>query len=168
MYVTHPPFVHFVVALPFAALFSQLTFLATKDLTYSKAAFRILAFSLLMGFFALYTGTVDAENVLKKHEILKQGVSLLAAHKSFAFILITLLLLGTITKWIAVAKSSLKMEKISLIFIIAIILASLYQGNKGGELVYKNSAGIDGKIIQKRIEQIQSATKDGIKKGVSK
>jgi uncharacterized membrane protein len=159
MFVTHPPFVHFVVALPFAALFSQLTYLVTKDFTYSKAAFRILAFSLLMGLFALYTGVVDAENVLKNHEILQRGVLLLSQHKTLGFIVVTLLLLSTLAKWIAVSKKSLKMEKLSLFLIIVTILASLYQGNKGGELVYKNGAGIDGKIIQKRIQEMQAVSK---------
>lgn len=158
MNVLHPPFVHFIIALPVAALFSQLTYLSTKDRTYSKAAFRIIAFTLLMGLFALYTGMADAERIVKSGAILSSGLKVLAAHKTFAFVVVGILAVTTLVKWIAVAKGSQRVEKFSLLLIIVTILTSLYQGNQGGSLVYKNSAAIDNKIIQKRMEQLQSGS----------
>jgi len=153
MNVLHPPFVHFVIALPVAALFSQLTYLATKDLTYSKAALRILAFSLLVSFFAIYGGYIDAQKILQDHNILDNGLNILKQHRNFGFVVVAILFVTTVTKYLAVAKESISYEKLSLVFIIITITATLYQGNKGGSLVYKYSAGIDSKIIKTRVEQ---------------
>jgi len=158
MNVLHPPFVHFIVALPVAALFSQLTYLATDDRTYSKAAFRIIAFTLLMGLFALYTGMSDAERVVKSGAILSTGLNVLGAHKTFGFIVVGIIAITTLAKWIAVSKGSRRVEKLSLLLIILTILTSLYQGNQGGSLVYKNGAAIDNKIIQKRMEQLKNGS----------
>ncbi|BBG65722.1 hypothetical protein NNO_1019 [Hydrogenimonas sp.] len=152
----HPPFVHFIIALPVAALFSQLTFLATRDRTYSNAATRILALSLLLSFLALYGGYADAQKIVKGNDILKEGLRLLESHKTFGIIVVVILAATTALKWVAGSKESLFMEKLSLLFIIVTILASLYQGNHGGMLVYKYSAGIDGKIIDKRVEEMNS------------
>ena len=77
MNVLHPPFVHFVVALPVAALLSQLTYLANKEEIYAKVSLRILSFTFLMAIFAIYTGNVDADKVLMSHNILNSGVNVL-------------------------------------------------------------------------------------------
>ncbi len=150
MNVLHPPFVHFVVALPFAALFSQITYLATKDTTYSKATTRILAFALLTSIFAIYGGITDAQKILNDGNILDYGRAILKSHKTFGIITAITLAITTISKWYALDKKSFMLEKLSLSFIIATILVTLYQGNMGGKLVYKYSAGIDNKIIKLR------------------
>ncbi|WP_456450244.1 DUF2231 domain-containing protein, partial [Hydrogenimonas sp.] len=148
-------FVHFVVALPVLALFSQMTYLATQDKTYSKAATRILAFSLLVSFFAVYGGLVDAKKIVEEGFILKNGLNVLDGHKTFGFIVVAALLATTWLKWIAVAKDSLTLEKLSLLFIIVTIVVALYQGNNGGSIVYKYAGGIDGKIVTQRVEERQ-------------
>ena len=153
MNVLHPPFVHFVIALPVAALLSQLTYLANGEKTYAKVTLRILAFTLLMALFAIYTGNVDAAKVLADHDILQNGLQQLEAHRTFAWLLVSLLLLTLVVKWIAAAKDSHSWEKIALVMILVTIAATLYQGNKGGGLVYRYSGGIDQKVIEKRIEQ---------------
>ncbi len=155
MNVLHPPFVHFVVALPFAALFSQITYLATKDTTYSKATTRILAFALLTSIFAIYGGITDAQKILNDGNILDYGRAILKSHKTFGIITAIILAITTITKWYALDKKSFMLEKLSLSFIIATILVTLYQGNMGGKLVYKYSAGIDNKIIKLRANKIK-------------
>ena len=152
MNVLHPPFVHFVVALPVAALFAQLTYLATGERTYAKVALRILAFTLLMGIFAFYTGGVDAEKIEASRAILSAGLQTLEAHRSFAAWLLAILFATIVVKWIAASKESHSWEKLALGMILITIAATLYHGNKGGELVYKYSAGIDGKILEKRLE----------------
>jgi uncharacterized membrane protein len=155
MNVLHPPFVHFVIALPFAALFSQLTFLATKDETYSKAATRILAFAFLVGLFAIYGGISDAQKILSDGNILPYGKAILKNHRNLGIITVIVLAITTILKWYALDKKSFKYEKLSLVFIILTILFTLYQGNMGGKLVYKYSAGIDNKIIKLRSDEIK-------------
>ena len=153
MNVLHPPFVHFVVALPVAALLSQLTYLANGEKTYAKVALRILAFTFLMALFAIYTGNQDAAKVLADHDIIPGGVQILEQHRSFATVTAVILFLTLLVKWVAAAKASHSWEKFALLMIILSIAATLYQGNKGGELVYRYSGGIDKKIIEKRIEQ---------------
>ncbi|WP_201353091.1 DUF2231 domain-containing protein [Hydrogenimonas urashimensis] len=155
MNVLHPPFVHFVIALPLAAFFSQVTYLATLDKTYSKAATRILALSLLISLFALYGGFLDAEKILADHDILEKGVAVLNSHKTFGFIVVGFLALTTFLKWLATNKDLVMLEKISLLLIILTIIATLYQGNHGGSLVYKYSAGIDNRIVNQRVEESQ-------------
>jgi uncharacterized membrane protein len=157
MNVLHPPFVHFVIALPLAALFSQLTFLATGNQTYSKAATRIIALSLLISLFAVYGGLLDAEKVLNDHNILENGVNILNAHRTFGFVVVAILAVTTLLKWYAVSKNSMFLEKISLLMILVTIFATLYQGNHGGTLVYKYSAGIDSKIVEQRVEESLNA-----------
>ncbi|WP_281951002.1 DUF2231 domain-containing protein [Nitrosophilus kaiyonis] len=154
MNVLHPPFVHFVIALPVAALFSQLTYLGTKDLTYSKASTRILALSLLISFFAIYGGLNDANNILNNNLILENGKSLIYKHKLFGFITVITLFVTTFLKWFAILKKSFTLEKLSLLFIIFTILAVLYEGNMGGKIVYKYSGGIDNKIIKERFNNL--------------
>jgi uncharacterized membrane protein len=152
MNVLHPPFVHFVVALPVAALFAQLTYLATGERTYAKVALRILAFTLLMGIFAFYTGGVDAEKIADARAILPGGLQTLEAHRSFGLWLLAILFAAIVVKWIAASKASRSWEKLALGMILITIAATLYQGNKGGELVYRYSAGIGGKILEKRLQ----------------
>jgi len=155
MNVLHPPFVHFVIALPFAALFSQLTFLATKNETYSKAATRILAFAFLVSLFAIYGGISDATKILQDGDILAYGKAILKTHRNLGFVTVGVLAATTILKWYAQDTNSFKFEKLSLVFIIITILFTLYQGNMGGKLVYKYSAGIDNKIIKLRSEAVK-------------
>ena len=77
MNILHPPFVHFVVALPVIALFSQLTYFITKDKAYSKAAFRIVGFSLLASFLAVISGIDDAQKIIENQYIVQEGINLL-------------------------------------------------------------------------------------------
>ena len=156
MNVLHPPFIHFVIALPVAALFSQLTYLATNDKTYSKAATRIMAFSLLVSLFAVFSGFIDAEKIIKDHNILQNGLNVLSAHKTFGIVIVAILFVSTFIKWLALSKESLTLEKLSLLLIIFTIMATLYQGNSGGSIVYKYSGGIDNQIVMQRVDMQKS------------
>ncbi|QOR61056.1 DUF2231 domain-containing protein [Sulfurovum sp. ST-21] len=153
MNVLHPPFVHFVIALPLAALFSQLTYLKTADRTYSKAAIRIMVLASLVSFFAIFSGLIDAGKIIQNQNILKSGLPLLDHHKVFGFVVVFILLITTLTKWLALSKNSLTLEKLSLSLIILSISVSLYQGNKGGSIVYKYSGGVDTQIIMNRVSE---------------
>ncbi len=153
MNVLHPPFVHFVIALPLAALFSQLTYLGTGNLTYSKAAIRIMAFALLVSFFAVFSGIIDAQEVMRTDNILESGLAVLNNHKIFGFVVVAILLLTTVVKWFAISRVSLSLEKFSIVLIILSIATSLYQGKQGGSLVYKHAAGISKHVIEARISQ---------------
>ncbi len=152
MNILHPPFVHFVVALPVIALFSQFTYMVTKDKAYSKAALRIIAFALLASIFSVISGLSDVQKILENHTIIQDGINILNNHKIFGFIVVAILLATSLTKWFAISKDSPSLENISLILIIISLSVSLYQGRSGGTLVYKYSAGIDNKVIEQRIE----------------
>lgn len=153
MNILHPPFVHFIVALPLIALFSQFTYMVTKDKAYSKAALRIIAFALLTSIFAIMSGISDAQKVLENHTIIQDGINILNNHKTFGFIVLAILLVTSLTKWFAISKDSASLENISLILIIISLSASLYQGRSGGTLVYEYSAGIHNKVIEQRVEE---------------
>jgi uncharacterized membrane protein len=152
MNVLHPPFVHFVVALPVIALFSQFTYMVTKDKAYSKAALRIIAFALLASIFSVISGLSDVQKILENHTIVQDGINILNNHKIFGFIVVAILLATSLTKWFAISKDSPSLENISLILIIISLSVSLYQGRSGGTLVYKYSAGIDNRVIEQRVE----------------
>ncbi len=153
MNLLHPPFVHFVVALPVVALFSQFTYMVTKDKSYSKAALRIIAFSFLTSIFAVFGGISDAQKIIDNQTILQEGIAFLNNHKTLGLIVVVSLLITTFTKWFAISKDSSLLENISLILIIITLLGALYQGRSGGELVYKYSAAIDNKIITQRASE---------------
>ena len=153
MNILHPPFVHFVVDLPVIALFSQLTYMVTKDKAYSKAALRIVAFALLASFLSIISGIDDAQKIIEKHNIVEEGVSFLNNHKIFGFIVVATLLVTSLVKWLAISKDSAIYENISLVLIIILFIVSLYQGRSGGMLVYKYSAGVDNKIIIQRANE---------------
>ncbi|AKF24794.1 hypothetical protein YH65_04900 [Sulfurovum lithotrophicum] len=153
MNVLHPPFVHFVIALPLAALFSQLTYVASGNKTYSNAALRIMAFALLVSFFAVFSGILDAKKIVDGHNILQNGLLVLQEHRTFGFVVVAILFATTLIKWIALSKDSLTLEKLSILLIILSIAASLYQGKKGGSLIYKYAGGIDKQIIMKRVAE---------------
>ncbi len=159
MNVLHPPFVHFVIALPVAALFSQLTYLATHEKIYAKAATRILAFSLLVSLFAVFSGFADAEKILSDQSILQNGLNVLNAHKIFGIIIVGILFVTTLITWFSASKESQPLKRLSLIFIILTIVATLYQGNNGGSLVYQYSGGISDAIISQRADAIKSEDK---------
>ena len=154
MNLLHPPFVHFVVALPVVALFSQFTYMVTKDKSYSKAALRIIAFSFLTSIFAILGGINDAQKIIENHNLLQEGVDFLSTHKTFGFVVVVTLLVTTVTKWFAISKDSAYLENISLILIIISLVVALYQGRSGGELVYKHSVGIDNKVIIQRAQEM--------------
>ena len=153
MNVMHPPFVHFVVALPLVALFSQFTYMLTKDKAYSKAATRIIAFALLVSLFAVVSGLNDAEKIMKANTILHDGINVLNNHKMFGFLVVAMLLVTTVTKWFALSKKSSILEYLSIILIIITFMTSLYQGRSGGSLVYQYSGGIDNQVIIQRANE---------------
>jgi len=153
MNVMHPPFVHFVVALPLVALFSQFTYMVTKDIAYSKAATRIIAFALLVSVFAVFSGLNDAEKIMEGHTILQDGVNVLNSHKIFGFVVVAILFVTTLTKWFALSKNSSRLEYFSIVLIIIVFMASLYQGRSGGSLVYQYAGGIDNQVITQRINE---------------
>ena len=153
MNVMHPPFVHFVVALPLIALFSQFTYMLTKDKAYSKAATRIIAFALLLSLFAVVSGLNDAEKIMNANTILKDGVSVLNNHKIFGFVVVAILFVTTLTKWFALSKNSPRLEYLSIALIIIVFMTSLYQGRSGGSLVYKYAGGIDNQVIMQRVNE---------------
>jgi len=154
MNLLHPPFVHFVVALPVVALFSQFTYMVTKDKSYSKAALRIIAFSFLTSIFAILGGINDAQKIIENHNLLQEGVDFLSIHKTFGFVVVVTLFATTVTKWFAISKDSSLLENISLILIMISLVVALYQGRSGGELVYKHSVGIDNKVIIQRAQEM--------------
>lgn len=154
MNLLHPPFVHFVVALPVVALFSQFTYMVTKDKSYSKAALRIIAFSFLTSILAILGGINDAQRVIENNNILQEGLEFLNSHKIAGFIVVFILLATTLTKWFAISKDSSMLENISLILIMITLAGALYQGRSGGELVYKYSAGIENKIVTQRANEL--------------
>jgi len=151
MNILHPPFVHFVVALPLIALFSQFTYVITKDKAYSKAALRIIAFAFLASFFSVISGVSDAQKILENHTIIQDGIDILNNHKIFGFIIMAILLATSLSKWFAVSRNSSFLENLSLVLIIISLAVSLYQGRSGGTLVYKYSAGIGNKVIIQRV-----------------
>ena len=153
MNVMHPPFVHFVVALPLVALFSQFTYMLTKDKAYSKAATRIIAFALLVSLFAVVSGLNDAEKIMNANTILEDGVNVLNNHKIFGFVVVFMLFATTVTKWFALSKNSSSLEYLSIALIILTFMTTLYQGRSGGSIVYQYSGGIDNKIITQRINE---------------
>ena len=153
MNVMHPPFVHFVVALPVVALFSQFTYMVTKDKAYSKAATRIMAFALLVSLFAVLSGLSDAEKVMDSNKILQEGVNVLNNHKIFGFVVVAILFVTTVTKWFALSKNSSRLEYLSIALIILASMTSLYQGKNGGSIVYQYSGGIDNQVIIQRVNE---------------
>ncbi|MFT7824253.1 MAG: DUF2231 domain-containing protein [Sulfurimonas sp.] len=153
MNVMHPPFVHFVIALPLVALFSQFTYMVTKDIAYSKGATRTIAFALLVSLFAVLTGLNDADKIQEGHTILNEGVNALTTHKIFGFFVVALLLGATLTKWVSLSKNSSRLEYLSIVLMIIVFMASLYQGRSGGSLVYQYSGGIADKVITQRVNE---------------
>ena len=153
MNVMHPPFVHFVVALPLVALFSQFTYMLTKDKAYSKAATRIIAFALLVSLFAVLSGLNDAERIVEADIILQDGINVLNNHKIFGFVVVAILFVTTLTKWFALTKNSPRLEYLSIALIIVVFMTSLYQGRSGGSLVYQYSGGIDNQVIMQRVNE---------------
>lgn len=153
MNVIHPPFVHFVIALPIIALFSQFTYLVTKDKAYSKAALRIIAFALLTAIFSVITGISDAQKVMENHTIINEGIDVLNNHKIVGFIVLFILFITSLSKWFAISKDSSSLETISLVLIIISLIVTLYQGRSGGTLIYKYSAAIDNKVIVQRVDE---------------
>lgn len=153
MNIIHPPFVHFVVALPIIALFSQFTYMITKDKAYSKAALRIILFALLASFLAVISGIADAQRIVDNHNIVQEGMSFLNSHKTFGFVIVAALMITSLVKWVAVFKDSAKFENISFILIIILLVLSLYQGKSGGTLIYEYSAGIDNNVITQRLNE---------------
>lgn len=153
MNVMHPPFVHFVVALPLVALFSQFTYIVTKDIAYSKAALRIIAFAALVSIFAVFSGINDAQKILSNHHILEEGITALGSHKLFGFGLVAILFLATLSKWFALSKRSATLENLSLVLIIITLMVALYQGRSGGNIVYQYAGGIDQLVIDKRVSE---------------
>ena len=155
MNILHPPFVHFVVALPIVALFSQFTYMITKDKAYSKASLRIIAFAFLASLLSVASGISDAQKIIENHNIIQEGINILNNHKIFGFVVVASLLITSLTKWFAISKDSSLLENISLIMIMVLLAITLYQGRSGGTLVYQYSGGISDQVIMQRAQEIK-------------
>ncbi|MCD6212321.1 MAG: DUF2231 domain-containing protein, partial [Sulfurovum sp.] len=135
------------------ALFSQFTYMVTKDKAYSKAATRIIAFALLVSVFAVLSGLSDAEKIMNANTILEDGVNVLNNHKIFGFVVVAILFVTTVTKWFALSKNSSRLEYLSIALIIIVFMTTLYQGRSGGSLVYQYAGGIDNQVITQRVNE---------------
>ena len=155
MNIIHPPFVHFIIALPFVALFSQFTYLITKDTAYSKAALRIIGLAMLVSLFAIFSGIADAQKAIESHNVLQGALSAIQNHRNIGFVVVGLLVATTAAKWFALSKRSPMLEILSLVLIILTLMTSLYQGRSGGALVYQYATGIDKHVIQQRADALK-------------
>ena len=136
MFLNHPSFVHFAVALPVVVVLFQLIYMATKNKAYETSTLVLLFLATISVVMAMYTGNIVGPDVYPL--LNKEAQHALLEHKQNGlyiaiFFAVTLVLKISLKKW----------QNLLAVLLILGALGVLYQGKLGGELVYKHAVGVE-------------------------
>lgn len=138
--LSHPPIVHFAIALPILILFLEAANLFMKRRAVSVISFSFLTLLIIVLFGAYFAGKVDGKNAIDlmssdAEEILKEH-KLLGTYLVYGSIVLLILKLLSITKVGA-------LKVLYMLSLIGFIAATVHQGEEGGELVYEHGTNVE-------------------------
>lgn len=142
----HPATAHFAVVLPIVALVFGLVYMFTKTEGMSKISSRVFVFSALAMIGVWYTGSQAGPEIYKF--LSNDGKATLLEHKELGEYLAIALGVVALIKFIGCQMKSFKLEALSVILLIVITGATLFQGKLGGEITYKHGKPFQANTMQ--------------------
>lgn len=132
----HPATAHFAVVLPIVALVFGLIYMFTKTEGMSKISSRVLVFAALAMIGVWYTGSQAGPEIYKF--LSADGKATLMDHKELGEYLAIALGIIALIKFIGCQMKNFKVEALSIVLLLLVTGATLYQGKLGGEITYNH------------------------------
>lgn len=132
----HPVTAHFAIVLPIVALVFGLIYMFTKSESMSKISSRVMLFAALAMIGVWYTGSQAGPEIFDY--LSKDGKGVLIAHKELGEYLAIALGIIALIKIVGCRIKNFTLEAISILLLIAVTGATLYQGKLGGEITYNH------------------------------
>jgi len=159
--IIHPAIVHFAIAIPVVILLLEIYNLAAKRRTISAFSLFLLIVVAVAIFGAYLTGGVDGKATWDM--LSSDGQAELKAHKLLGIYLVYGSLFLVLLKLLVMAIRKNVGRIFFILVLLGFIVATLYQGKEGGELVYKHGANIekvadmssDGDDVKEELEEAE-------------
>jgi len=137
----HPLSVHFAIVLPIIVFIFQSIYLIKKDRVLSKTALILMFVTAFVMIGAWLTGSKEATDVYPL--LTEEGQTLLLQHRDLGVTLGIGFAILTGIKLLAYKRECRVMETVFAVLLFLAITQNMIQGKMGGELVYKNGAGVE-------------------------
>jgi uncharacterized membrane protein len=137
----HPAVVHFALVLPAIALLFQVMGLATKNITYQRAANLLFYLGVVAVVIATISGRVAGPDV--KPLLNAEGKELFTEHMEIGFALATFYVVLAFLKTISIFVNNRIFRFLMALLLVAGVGGLFVQAQHGGELVYKYAGGVD-------------------------
>ncbi len=151
----HPATVHFAIVLPVVASVFGIAYLINRQELFSKISTILMFFAALAMAGVWYSGSVAGPEI---YDFLSEdGQRALVAHKELGLYLAISMGLASLLKIIGCKMKKFFLEAISIVALIAIMLATFIQGNIGGELVYNHGTPFKSFMIMDTLHEATTA-----------
>lgn len=154
----HPATAHFAIVLPVVALIFGLIYMYTKSEGMSKISSRVLLFAALAMIGVWYTGSQAGPEIFDY--LSKDGKAVLIAHKELGEYLAIALGVIALMKIIGCRLKSFKLEALSILLLLVVTAATLYQGKLGGEITYNHGMPFKAYTIESWLNDAKNAAED--------
>jgi len=147
----HPATVHFAMVLPVVTSVFGIAYLINKQEIFSKITTMLMFFTALTMAGVWYSGSVAGPEI---YDFLSEaGQSALVEHKELGLYLAISMSLVLLLKIIGCKMKKFFLEAISIVALIAIMLATFIQGDIGGELVYNHGTPFKSFMIMDTLHE---------------
>ncbi len=147
----HPAIAHFAISLPIISLVLGLLYLFKPSELMSKITSRFFVFAAVFAVAAYFTGKNDAQEVFEF--LSNDAKSVLVQHAQLGLYLAISMVVIAVVKFIGCKKNIFKLEILSVVLLLLLSGATLYQGKMGGQLTFEHGAHV--KIAQDLGKQVK-------------
>ena len=155
----HPAIAHFAISLPIISLVLGLLYLYKPSELMSKISSRFLVFAAIFMVAAYFTGKNDASEVFDF--LSSDAKGLLVKHANLGMYLAIIMAVTAIIKAIGCHKKIFKLELLSVVLLLVLSGATLFQGKMGGELTFEHGANVSGYAeCQKDLKEVKEMCED--------
>lgn len=154
----HPATAHFAIVLPIVALVFGLIYMYTKSEGMSKISSRVMLFAALAMIGVWYTGSQAGPEIFDY--LSKDGKGVLIAHKELGEYLAIALGIVALIKIIGCRLKSFKTEALSILLLLFVTGATLYQGKLGGEITYSHGMPFKAYTMETWLNDAVEAAED--------
>ena len=138
----HPAIAHFAISLPIISLVLGLLYLYKPNELMSKISTRFLVFAAIFAIVAYFTGKNDASEVFDYLSSDAKGV--LIQHAQLGMYLAIIMGIAAVIKVVGCHKKIFKLELLSIVILLVLSGATIFQGKMGGQLTFEYGAHVSG------------------------
>jgi len=147
----HPAIAHFAISLPIISLVLGLLYLFKPSEMMSKITSRFFVFAAIFVIAAYFTGKNDAKVVFEF--LSNDAKALLVQHAQLGLYLAIGMGLVAVLKFVGCMKNIFKLELLSIVLLLVLSGAILFQGKMGGQLTFEYGAHV--KVAQDLGKQVK-------------